>query len=77
MVVLDVLLGCNLVVLFVFALRPRQAPATGIDELLRAVGLGDAATARPSSDGVIVPFASRDELAMRRARAAHPSAEIF
>lgn len=77
MVVLDVLLACNLVVLLVFALRPRQAKAPNFDELLRAVGLGGPMSQPSTSDGVVVPFATREELAMRRARAAHPSAESF
>ncbi|MHB8681788.1 MAG: hypothetical protein ACYDA2_06820 [Acidimicrobiales bacterium] len=77
MVVVDVLLACNLVLFAVCAYRaPHRAPRPGIDALVAEARSGRppvVVPVVPAGDAVVVPFCTRGELAMRRAKALHPS----
>jgi hypothetical protein len=78
-VVLDILLFCNLVLFAVCAVRSPRAKGTPVDDLVRQAKLAPVPpppSSRPrvvGSDNILL-FPSADELARRRARAAHPSA---
>lgn len=76
MIVLDVLLGLNLVVLGVFALRgqtyrrPRSFPVRADSHAAASGSRGE----RVPGHAVIIPFPSRRSDAVARAMALHPSA---
>ena len=80
MVVVEVLLGCNLFLFAACAIRGHRPPRSKLDELLASVRVpvraGDATSVEsdPDQDGAtIIAFPTSEEMAIRRARAAHPS----
>ncbi|HMK99085.1 MAG TPA: hypothetical protein VK428_02745 [Acidimicrobiales bacterium] len=72
MVVVDVLLVCNLILFAYCALRSPRARSSRLDQLLHRVdGTDGEAVGREM--GKVLRFPGVDELAIRRARAVHPS----
>jgi len=72
MVVVDVLLVCNLILFACCALRSSRADSSRADQLLQRIDRpGDAFPAEQM--GQVLRFPPAEDLAMRRARALHPS----
>ena len=72
MVVVDVLLVCNLILFAYCALRSPRARSSRLDQLLHRVDRTDGEVAGGEM-GKVLRFPSTDDLAIRRARAVHPS----
>lgn len=73
MVLFDVLLACNLIAFAICAIRAPRASRPRLDDLIATAHLSHPASSAPGEGARVIAFPTREEMEIRRARAAHPS----